>query len=587
MGYRDSNTEPFGEAPSGVPGSQWNPRDAPMVGRVLAGGLRVLHRLGSTPEGPVHQGQYPNGVGVAVLLLSPDSTEGASGSRARFDQATRIQHPNVAAVYTVGELEDRSVYAVLEQVSGEPLSDAIAAGRAFSLGEAVAIIGQVAAGLQAVYRGGFVHGNLSPHAILLAPAADGAPRIKLTGFTPHPALSPNAAPVAVPRGTVAIYASPERLSGKQPDQRSEIFSLGALLHHLLVGLPPDQGVVAGAVPRPARALLVRALAATPDQRFQTLPEFEAALAGIGPAAGAKRVVSRGGPVKRVVLAGLALAVAGVLLLLAWQRGALPMTGRAVVTEVKTPAPPATAAATSAPAASRPRSGEPDRSVATKVAARFARSKAALVEMAQRLSRREMAAPATGAPRPPVPSAEPPGRPRSEQRARSAPRRAPPAAGGREVKGPAPEGPAPQEALGYASGPTPAADSLPPPKVSRPPQVRRSGAPSSPTVAQPRSRAELELDQSLRESIRDVVRLGIVEDVVEVRPGSLRVSLSPNAMQEPSAEYNLQRLYLAYSAASRYLYGVELDLWRGGERYGRFTREGLESRPEPDARGVVP
>ena len=75
--------------------------------------------------------------------------------------------------------------------------------------------------------------------------------------------------------------------------------------------------------------------------------------------------------------------------------------------------------------------------------------------------------------------------------------------------------------------------------------------------------------------------------MEVRPGSLRVSLAPNAMQVASAEYNLQRLYLAYSAASRYLYGVELDLWRGGERYGRFTREGLEGHLEADASGLEP
>ena len=95
-----------------------------------------------------------------------------------------------------------------------------------------------------------------------------------------------------------------------------------------------------------------------------------------------------------------------------------------------------------------------------------------------------------------------------------------------------------------------------------------------TTAMPRTRGELEQDQGLRQAIGDIIRLGIAEDVAEVQAGTLRVRLAPAAMDVPSFTYNLQRLYLAYSASTDHLEGATVELWQGRERYGRFTREGL-------------
>jgi hypothetical protein len=91
---------------------------------------------------------------------------------------------------------------------------------------------------------------------------------------------------------------------------------------------------------------------------------------------------------------------------------------------------------------------------------------------------------------------------------------------------------------------------------------------------PRTRAELEQDQGLGQAISDIIRLGIATDVAETEVGLLRVRLTPAAEGVPSFEYNLQRLYLAYSAATEHLEGVTVELWQGGQRYGRFIREGL-------------
>jgi hypothetical protein len=79
---------------------------------------------------------------------------------------------------------------------------------------------------------------------------------------------------------------------------------------------------------------------------------------------------------------------------------------------------------------------------------------------------------------------------------------------------------------------------------------------------------------MRESLLDVIRLGIVEAYEEVEPGLLVVALSPNAFSVSSTEYNLKRLYLAYDRATLWPEKVSLELWQRGRVAGRFTRAGL-------------
>ena len=100
--------------------------------------------------------------------------------------------------------------------------------------EAAELILQAAAGLQEIHRVGLLHGNLSPETILVTPTASGRPLVKLIrlGFVQNGAES------AGDHAGIR-YAAPERLAGETLDQRSDVFSLGAVLHHLLAGTPPD------------------------------------------------------------------------------------------------------------------------------------------------------------------------------------------------------------------------------------------------------------------------------------------------------------------------------------------------------------
>lgn len=253
-----------------------------LVGSTLPGNLRVVAKVGEIAEGTLYRAEYPTGLKVAVVVLHAEK-EGPAGPdgaiallrlQRQLRQAIQIKHPNVAAVHEIGETSDRLAYVVMEQLAGQLLSTILAARGDVPLHEALDLCLQAAAGLQAAHNVGLVHGNLSPGTILIT-QGHGKALVKLIRFPPSSSPTeelpkPNMA------GVSPEYASPERLSGHPPDPRSDVFSLGAVLHRLLTGKPPE-GSRIGAVPQAMRTVLTQALAWDPAQRFQTITEFASAL----------------------------------------------------------------------------------------------------------------------------------------------------------------------------------------------------------------------------------------------------------------------------------------------------------------------
>ena len=611
MAHRDIGAADPPVPQPGAPVDQGSPGDSIPVGRILARGLRVLDRIGSTPEGPLYHAEYPNGFEVALVVLRSEAGDEPSG-RERFDRATQIQHPNVAAVYEVGQMENGSAYVVLEQLVGEPLSNRLAAGHVFARPEALDLALQAAAGLQAAHRAGFVHGNLSPHTILVTRAVFGPSQVKLIGFTLDPASRQRGTKPPVPDEASVGYASPERLDGHSPDERSDVFSLGAVLHHLLTGMPPDRGQVDSSVPKVARAVLETALAPAPAQRFQTIAELDGALRRVASvAANRRRGMTQRGLLIGAMVASLALVTAGIWLLPGSKRRATneerPVLVVGTTGEAELSARPARKAPP-APAPSRsparaPPIGRQDAPRTRDGPADSARSPAGASANPAPPAMPPQSAPTalpdaetdrsietgTVATRPPKEPPPPPIRPipaegtvRTEQAIQEiepkpsadlplAPEPLAPERKDRQTE----QSPDTSEALGYVGEPALSSVPTPPPDSTRAPEARQARAtPPIRTLEDPRPRDELLRDQGLRQSIEDVMRLGVAEDVAEVRAGSLLVSLTPAAMHVPSVMYNLQRLYLAYSAATGYRDEVALELRHGRDLYAWFTRDGL-------------
>jgi hypothetical protein len=376
---------------------------------------------------------------------------------------------------------------------------------------------------------------VSPATIVVTRAPYETPRVKLVGFSVAadelggPALDPAA----------AAWASPNRLDGVPPGAQDDVFSVGAVLYHLLAGSPPTQGSPGGKVPKVARAVLEKALARDPAARFRTMAELRVALEAMAVVnATPVETVEYRRILGRAIAAGLVLVVGGAVAVSVWRR---VDTGGSWTL----PLAPSSESVAAAPAGS---------------------STATLPATTTR--KRPQGSKRGGTERSPPRSTEPEARSgiRAASRAQDAePSRARPAEN--RPASPDPPGYVPQTGSAgvspYAAEPTP------------------------PATRPPRSRSELNENQGLRLAIGDVTRVGLAEDVVESRMGLLVIRLTDEGMSVPSATYNLQRLYLAYTAASDHPDSVALELRRSGEVLGWFTRAGLRYASPGEGSGRAP
>jgi D-alanyl-D-alanine dipeptidase len=291
-------------------------RESNLVGQTLPAGIRVREKLGETSLGPLYRAEYPTGLEVDVLVLGSTSAESAALAllRERFREATQIQHPNVPAIHELSETHDGLVYAVAECLTGELLSETLARRGALPLEEALDLCRQAAAGLQEAHNVRWVHGCLSPDTILLTQTVGSRPLVKLIRFTQESfLLQQTGAEPPIKRGVRHEYASPERTAGHPPDERSDVYSLGAVLHHLLTGAPPTVGWERGPISDAMRVVLGLALAPSPAGRFQTAAEFAAALTPPEEAAApALPVPARRGARGTLALGAVAAALVGVV-----------------------------------------------------------------------------------------------------------------------------------------------------------------------------------------------------------------------------------------------------------------------------------
>src|SRR5204863_1518830 len=185
-------------------------------------------------------------------------------ARQRFCREARaaasITHENVVAVHQVEHAaEDGLPYLVMQLVAGETLEQRLLREKRLPLKEIVRIGMQAAQGLAAAHAQGLTHRDIKPGNILLEPPHD---RVKLTDF----GLARVADDVKLTQtGFVSgtpLYMAPEQALGEEPDPRSDLFSLGAILYEMCAGQPPFQGNSALAIlkqiteakPRPIREL---------------------------------------------------------------------------------------------------------------------------------------------------------------------------------------------------------------------------------------------------------------------------------------------------------------------------------------------
>lgn len=207
---------------------------------------RIEKLLGSGGMGVVYRGaDLRLGRPVAMKFLRPLSDPSMRRRLIREAQAaSSLDHPNICTIFDADETEDGEIFLVMAYYDGETL-DRLLAGGSLDVGRALSIAVQTGRGLAAAHEELIVHRDVKPANLMIAPGDT----VKILDF--GTALLMGDAMTTLD-GSVAgtpSYMSPEQLRGDPVDQRTDIWSLGTVLHEMLAGRAPFGGENVAAVIR--------------------------------------------------------------------------------------------------------------------------------------------------------------------------------------------------------------------------------------------------------------------------------------------------------------------------------------------------
>ena len=227
-----------------------------------------------------------------------------------FRLTARLSHPNTVEVYDYGRAEDGTYYYVMEYLKGLSLAELVNRHGPLPPGRVVYLLRQVCGALRKAHAAGLIHRDIKPSNIFAARQGGLGDVAKLLdfGFVLPTAILGEA--TLTGEGQILgtpLYMSPEQAKGgHELDERSDIYSLGAVAYHLLTGRPPFQAkgrtavLIAHArdpveppsrvrpgIPEDLERVVLRCLAKPPDERFPDAEALEQALGacargGLGP-----------------------------------------------------------------------------------------------------------------------------------------------------------------------------------------------------------------------------------------------------------------------------------------------------------------
>ncbi len=261
-------------------------------GQEQIAGYRLIEKLGGGAMGTVYKArQLSLDRDVAIKVLSPDLAKDPAFVDRFLTEAravARLNHANIISGIDVGEAEGVK-YFVMEFVDGTTVASLLRRGGALDEERSLLVGQQICRALDHAYRNNLVHRDLKPENILIT--REGIAKLCDLGLAKLED-QPTVAGERVHRMGTAAYISPEQARGDPTvDIRSDLYSLGATLYHMIVGRPPFEGSNAAAVmarhlteqPTPPRHLdpsistlgevvILRLLQKRREDRYQTPAE---------------------------------------------------------------------------------------------------------------------------------------------------------------------------------------------------------------------------------------------------------------------------------------------------------------------------
>jgi serine/threonine-protein kinase len=269
--------------------------ESPYVLIKKLGRYEILSELGKGAMGIVYKAVDPlidRTVAIKTINLNLSRDE-IAGFVERFNReaksAGRLNHPNIVTIYDVGRADD-TAFIAMEHLEGQDLREIIASNQPLQPDWIVEITAQVADALAFAHDHGVVHRDIKPANIMVLPNGI----VKIMDF----GIAMTSSGAQTQAGTILgspKYMSPEQVSGKVVDGRSDIFSLGAILYELLTGIsafgsgsssnltstmyqvvneiPDPPTTVNPSIPAAFDYIVSRALAKKPEERYQSAREM--------------------------------------------------------------------------------------------------------------------------------------------------------------------------------------------------------------------------------------------------------------------------------------------------------------------------
>jgi serine/threonine protein kinase/Tol biopolymer transport system component len=329
------------------------------------GPYEIQSAIGAGGMGEVYKARDTRLDRVVAIKILPEALAADSQFRGRFDREARVisqlDHPHICAVYDVGE-QHGTAYLVMQYLEGETLADRLRKGP-LSTEIALQIAVQISQALVAAHRSGIVHRDLKPANIMLTRSGAKLLDFGLAKLRDHVAVSmsemtrlatapPNTAQGMI-LGTVH-YMSPEQVEGREADERSDLWALGAVLYEMLTGrrpfdgaspasvigailkdIPPPVSIRQPLVPVALDHVIETCLAKDPDERWQSVADVGRELQWIASAPPTTRPALSAWR-ERAVWITVSAALAGVAVFGSLWRRPAPVVGDPILLSVNPP-----------------------------------------------------------------------------------------------------------------------------------------------------------------------------------------------------------------------------------------------------------
>ena len=280
-------------------------REEARLGEVLQQRYKLTELIGKGGMAAVYKAKdLTLGATVAIKVLLPEVEE-ESGMVDRFTREAKasagVNHPNLVKLLNFGQDEDGSNFIVVEYLNGHSLAHLIKEEDQLGVERTLYIFAQICDGLEAAHRKNLIHRDLKPSNVMLINQDDEDDFVKVVDFGLAKFAGGNQSQQLTQTGEVfgsPVYMSPEQCRGLVVDHRSDIYSLGIMMYEALTGKLPLVGdnLVATIskhmndapptfnqarpdlyIPERLEAVVMKALAKLPQDRFASMAEMKAAM----------------------------------------------------------------------------------------------------------------------------------------------------------------------------------------------------------------------------------------------------------------------------------------------------------------------